>query len=373
MIFCVFFVLVLMLFTQKGQLPVKNLKAIISGFDLQHQERSLLQDLSTQCNRTYSDALQFSSTISKGTCPSLPHEAIAGGWRNVKNYQGVWHVDNCELKWFLPHEACDLIGSIGKIAFKGDSLIRQLMVAFGVILSGNYRSGGLSRGAPPKYLEACQCERQWLCWKVWGYRFDMNSPQFDLCPRWTRDHILTPSNPVNLNSTLEDYNPTHGPVIVIANGAAMHSVSNFEVPKRIMENLLKQAKKTNGTLIPMTLHYPGMNKIPVYRSSQGPPQIEAMNKKIVQWAKREDLWPLRLFEYTKGLWTIDGVHFGDENIVFAQLLLNSLWRMQREHRLLAVVPERNPRDPTSYKFGHPKDVGIPIRVGEVPRPYQSIQ
>merc|ERR1711923_545452 len=99
----------------------------------------------------------------------------------------------------------------------------------------------------------------------------------------------------------------------------MHSVSNFEAPKRTMENLLKLARKTNGTLVPMTLHYPGVNKVPAYRSSQGPSQIEAMNQNMVQWAKRENLWPLRLFEYTKGLWSNDGVHFGDENIVFAQL------------------------------------------------------
>ena len=316
----------------------------------------------------HSDALPFSSTISKGTCPSLPHKAIAAGRRKVNNYQGVWQVDNCELKWFLPHEACDLIGSVGKIIFRGDSLIRQLAVGFGVVLSGNYRSGGLSKGAPPEYLEACQCERQWQCWKHPGnHRFgggEHKSPQFDLCPRWTRDHILT--------SPLEDYDSIYGPVIVIANGAAMHSVSNFDVPRIKMEELLKQARKTNGTLIPMTLHYPGVNKVKAYSQSQGPPQIEAMNRRMVQWAKANNLWPLRLFEYTKGLWSTDGVHYADENIVFVQLLLNSLWRMQREHGLLAVVPERHPEDPTSYKFGKPSDVGLKPGVAVVPRPYQSL-
>ena len=187
----------------------------------------------------HSDALPFSSTISKGTCPSLPHKAIAAGRRKVNNYQGVWQVDNCELKWFLPHEACDLIGSVGKIIFRGDSLIRQLAVGFGVVLSGNYRSGGLSKGAPPEYLEACQCERQWQCWKHPGnHRFgggEHKSPQFDLCPRWTRDHILT--------SPLEDYDSIYGPVIVIANGAAMHSVSNFDVSRRQMEELLNKPRR----------------------------------------------------------------------------------------------------------------------------------
>ena len=92
----------------------------------------------------YSDALPFSSTISRGTCPSLPHEAIAAGWRKAKNYQGEWHVKNCELKWFLPQEACDLLGNLGKIVFNGDSLIHQLLIGLGAVLSGNYRTGGIS-------------------------------------------------------------------------------------------------------------------------------------------------------------------------------------------------------------------------------------
>ena len=325
-----------------------------------------LRRASTQCGRTYSDSLSFSSTISLGSCPSLPHVAISRGHRRaVENYQGRWQVENCELKWFLPDEACDLIGSLGKIHFRGDSLIRQLTFAFGVILSGNYRSGGLYRRASPEYLQACQCEKQWLCSKNLNrFEGEQKSPQFDLCPRWTRDHILT--------SPIEDYNSTHDPVIVIGNGAAMHSVFSFYEPRETMEMLLREARKTNGTLIPMTLHYPGVNKVPYYMESQGPPQIKAANGKMLQWAEDNNLWPLRLFEYTEGLWSRDGVHYDDENIVFVQLLLNSLWRMQREHGLLQVVPERNPQDPTNFKSGDPKDLGAEVYFGDVPRPYKSI-
>ena len=165
-----------------------------------HSTTLFLRQLSTQCNRTYSDALPFSTTISRGTCPSLPHEAVATGWRKVNNFQGLWQVDDCELKWFLPHEACDLIGSVGKIILNGDSLIRQLTVGISVVLSGNYRTGALSKSAPSEYLEACQCERQWKCCSASGCRKNLGSerfgvgehksPQFDLCPKWTRDHII---------------------------------------------------------------------------------------------------------------------------------------------------------------------------------------
>ena len=331
-----------------------------------------------------SDALPFSSSISKGTCPSMPHEAIAAGWRKLNNYQGVWQVENCELKWFLPDEACDLIGSIGKISFKGDSLIRQLACGLGVVLSGNYRTGGLPRGTPLKYLESCQCERQWQCWEhPGGHRFAdgmHKSPQFDLCPKWTRDHILTSpfdDGPAPYKSEKHwRVASAHGPVIVITNGAAMHSVGNFDAPRKKMEDLLKQARMTNGTLMPMTLHYPGVNKVQKYKDSQGPSQIEEMNSKMLDWTKANNLWPLRLFEYTKGLWSNDGIHYNDENIVFVQLLLNSLWRMQREYGLLAIVNEYQPEDPTTFKIGNLNEVGVKLLnghpPGEVPRPYQSL-
>ena len=182
-------------------------------------------------------------------------------------------------------------------------------------------------------------------------------------------------NPHISGSPLGNYKSAWGPLIVIANGGAMHSVSNFDVPRRKMEGLLKDARKTNGTLIPMTLHYPGVNKVEKYRTSQGPPQIEAINKKIVQWAYDHNLWPLRLYEYTQGLWSPDGVHYLDENIVFAQLLLNSLWRMQHEHNVLSLVPENNPEDPTTYKFPYDMESG-PLgpegHIGNVPRPYESL-
>lgn len=343
--------------------------------------KKLARDVSHQCGRTYSDSLPFSSTITPGTCPLQPHVAIAKGYRDENSavYPGTWKMDStngdattnnaCEFKWFLPHEACDLLGSVGKIHFQGDSLIRQLMVGLGVVLSGNFRSGGLAKIAPANYLQACQCERQWQCWgHPAGHRFDGEPnkfPQYELCPNWTRDHVLT--------SPLEEYDAKiGGPVIVIGNGQAMHAVGQFNTVKSRMEGHLAQARATNGTYIPMTLHFPSENKPKQYRQSQGPTPIENMNRQIIEWAQTNNLWPLRTYEYTKGLWSRDGVHYDDENIIFVQLLLNNIWRMQREHHMLAIVPEKNAMDPTHFVVGRPEDVKVSAWTGDVPRPYQSL-
>ena len=59
---------------------------------------------------------------------------------------------------------------------------------------------------------------------------------------------------------LGNYNTAWGPVIVIANGQAMHTkpdITNFEQsrgpyqPRRKMEHLLQQARKTKTEPIPM--------------------------------------------------------------------------------------------------------------------------
>ena len=306
----------------------------------------------------------------------MPHQSLAGGRRETTgNYPGIWHVDDCEFKWFLPHEACDIVGSVGKIYFHGDSLIRHLSIGLAVVLSGNYRSGGLPRATPHAWLEACQCERQWQCLRYeddgyWGADKMVNfniitSPQFDLCPNWTRDHIRY--------SAFEDYLNSYGPSVVVSNGHVMHSWQNFDVPRKKMEGLLKQALQNNGTLIPMTMHYPGGNKPPQWEKTQGQKQIKALNGKMLSWAGRNNLWMLPLYEYTTGLWSRDGVHYDDENIIFAQLLLNILWRMQQEHGIIGIVPESNPDDPTTFNIRKPQDVGLKAwHTGKIPKPYKSL-
>lgn len=343
--------------------------------------KALIRKISNQCGRIYADALDFQYSI--GKCPVLPHNALAKGSRQqFETYQArqeysqsspgrypPFVVKDCQFKWFLPHEACDLIASIGKIHFRGDSLLRQLMFGMGNVLTGNYRNGGLSLNIPPVFQDACQCEKQYQCYKhPVNHRFEHDgetaSPQFGLCPGWTRPHIL--------DTPVEEYTSSTTPVVVVGNGQLMHRVNSFGTVKGEMEMLLRHARRNNGTYIPMTSHYPDANKPSGYVSFQGPEPMKLFNQKVLDWAEMQGTWPLRTFEYTNGLWSRDGTHYDDENIVMVQLLLNSLWRMQREHGLIAIVPEADPEDPTNFRITRPEDLNIPTNLGPVPRLYESL-
>eukprot|EP00961_Rhodomonas_salina_P151775 2042968-Rhodomonas_salina.1 len=263
------------------------------------QDQDRLRKLTAQCGRTYSDSLHFSTTISTGGCPALPHVSLGRGRRVATgSYPGVFEVEGCEFKWFEPHEACDLLGSVGKILFKGDSLIRQLIVGVGAVLDGDFRLGGIAQNIPMKYWMACQCERQWQCHKDPANHRLAGEPQFALCSNWTRNHVLT--------TKLAQYDAVvGGPVTIITNGNAMHSGMMFGPVQETLEEYLLAAQKTNGTLIPMTIHFPTANKPPAYRKSQGEGPAMELNKQMLKWAERNNLWTLNTFEYTRGIWSRD--------------------------------------------------------------------
>jgi len=184
-----------------------------------------------------------------------------------------------------------------------------------------------------------------------------------ICPNWTRDHVLT--------TPLQDYNRTLGPVVVIGNGLAMHKgFGNTEAFYGEMEIFRGLAESTGGTYIPMTVHHPGRNKVEAYQKSQGDKQCRGLNDKIVQYANKHNLWILQTYEYTKYLWSRDGVHYDDENIVIVQLLLNQLWFMKNEQRISTVL-ESNILDPTIFSSASLDSVNIKAYTGSEPRPIGS--
>ena len=112
------------------------------------------------CGRDYAaELVQTEPWAGPENCPVPLPIAMANGSRPAPN-RGRFHVNGCAVKWFSAAEACALVGSIGRLVFDGDSLIRQLLVATTAILTGNLRVGGINPRSPPKYFQHCECERQ---------------------------------------------------------------------------------------------------------------------------------------------------------------------------------------------------------------------
>ena len=333
-----------------------------------------------QCHRNYGAALNFTTRYpTKEDCPTLPHFGLAFGKRiengsaNNNFTQATYLPKDCRFKWFHPEDACDLLGSLGVLYFQGDSLIRQLLVGLGAVLDGNFRTGGIGKATSLQHLEACQCEKSWQCWKDGvTHRFTSGEPQYGICPKWTRNHVLVDTDSLDHYRQQQQKNtvstPQRTPLIGIGNGDGLHNQLDFRKVFTKLDALRDLSANTGGTFIPMTVHWPGPNKPVPHKIAQGEQAVQHFNTEMRRWSMFHDLWPLETYEFTKGMWSRDGTHYDDDNIVLVQILLNHLWYMQR-HGKLAVVPEENAADPTNFRPGQPEDVNVETNPGPVPRPY----
>jgi len=120
----------------------------------------------------------------------------------------------------------------------------------------------------------------------------------------------------------------------------------------------------------------------VYKVVQGAARVHAYNEALRAWSMQHgddnnndlgDVWPLETYDFTRGLWSRDGVHYDDDNIVLAQLLLNHIWYLQLHHVIPFVerTREEQENDPFAFRMGKPEDVGVGTNTGKIPRPNYS--
>lgn len=312
------------------------------------------------CGRDY--ALELDVTSDDCSQP-LP-KAIATGSR-PKAGGGLFKA--CGLHWFSSAEACDLVGSVGRLFFDGDSLIRQLLVGLTAILSGNLRTGGINAYAPPGLVPHCECEHQWQCYRApVNHRLSILAPQYTICPRWTRDHLVFNTvDDVDLQKHLSDA----GQLLVVSNAKALHRQLNDTLATHLLQRTLDVLARSNAnasnarsTLVPMTVHWPGPNKPKRYRKKQGEAAVQKYNQALRKWADDRGLWLLETYAFTYGEYSRDGVHYDDLNIALAQVFLNYVAHLQL-HGIIDKSHEHSPRDNTTYTTGDPTQAGFPVYKG----------
>jgi len=254
-------------------------------------------------------------------------------------------------------------GEVGKLVFQGDSLIRQLVVGVVAILSGNYRSGGINAYTPLEYWAHCECVHQWQCFQSpVNHRIGRASPpQFTICPKWTRDHLVVSRQP-SLGNEQE---------VVVANAEALHHSEEERFPSAVQnfESTLRALKK-GGELIPMTVHWPSPNKPNKFLRTQGPEAVQRYNAQLRKWTARNNVWLLETYAYTEGEYSRDGVHYDDKNIGLGQILLNYIARLRQQGRL-AAQPEHNTGDNSTYAIGDPAALGVKVFIGPHPPPQKN--
>jgi len=329
------------------------------------------------CGKDYSRYINSSNTwTAMNENHPLP-EAIKSGWRAVPG--GAFTADGCSLYWYTQEEACEIVASVGTLFIQGDSLMRQLLIGLMAVLSNNVRVGGIVQNCNQSLLFGCDCERQFQCYRSpVSFRFndgkgniDHKQPQFLMCPSWKKNH-LDASFPTYGGSRKTSVNK--GQAVYVTDFQALHHA--FKSPEEEIMSYLVDLEGRNGnagyargSLIPMTVHWPGPNKPPKFSREQGEENVERYNSFLRNLSTSNGLWLLESYAFTKGEYSRDGVHYDDANIPLAQILLNYLGRSQEAGRIRVVREQSENEDEkfveTSPEYAY-EQVGLSVRVHHGP-------
>ena len=75
-------------------------------------------------------------------------------------------LDNCDIQWYTPSEACEVLANAGQVLILGDSFMRHFTNGMFVVLNGNYQDGALGYHLNSRIyteeeaLRWCSCENQ---------------------------------------------------------------------------------------------------------------------------------------------------------------------------------------------------------------------
>lgn len=90
-------------------------------------------------------------------------------------------LDNCDIQWYTPSEACEVLANAGQVLILGDSFMRHFTNGMFVVLNGNYQDGALGYHLNSRVyteeeaLRWCSCENQFTVWPAWDPIFTFHT------------------------------------------------------------------------------------------------------------------------------------------------------------------------------------------------------
>ena len=290
-------------------------------------------------------------------------------------------LEDCRFFSFNRHETCSLLKMRPKLTllFIGSSVIRHLVQAFGIVLTGNYMTGATKYIAKIetqsdlvlantwKRMCACQnypgCSKPIMTWNgVWDHQFTYDSTSYknfdNLCvdsmddgtPAYQILYIKEYSDPLSTQlkqkmvDVASNLRQNHRSVIVISDATALAGGLNVTKTKQFWNNLHLTLGPSVPIImqIPITVHYVGRNKAVKWLATQGPERVEDYNKKLKEWVHHQQTHPIQyhseptsqdatattktlpLYTYnlTSTMHSKDGTHYKGVSIACVQFILN---------------------------------------------------
>jgi len=309
--------------------------------------------MTTQCDRTYFDVLPPPAVVLRDVdapreCPDLQGSVLRAS-REHWDEDGTWAFDKpakplsvpgCRLRWFAPHEACDLVESLGNLVMIGDSLVRALTTALFTIMTNNYRFGGVrNAGEQPVVWKQCGCEDAYggnsLCHGAPAMMAEWKGDQGVICPRWKRRHLHFLPYWGELEyreEALEDVLDT-APRNVIYDAVGIgfgDSFPDHELIKRTHFDVSFRHAAAHGNtrlICGTVLKGDGYRRPERWRLVQSDGNLSEHNAFVRDLCAKSGYELFDGFALTHNVWSHDATHFQSKDYVqVAMILLNALAR-----------------------------------------------
>lgn len=360
--------------------------------------RARLRNTTSQCGRVYFDILHdpvVERAVTHDECPDIWASIEAAGPvqpplppKAGPAYFRPLRLPNCRLRWYQPHEACDVIERQGNLVLAGDSLVRGIALALYMILTNNYRWGGVRPTGSDRVsaYSQCECDGTFGGDRVCHESTSMatqwaelsRAPQMaHVCPSWGgtagRLHFIPIGAPKPWAFERLIANSGSGRATIYAcegfawpprntpgvNDTAepLNRLSRPAVNTRVWWPLLNMTRKYSHTrvIVGTILAKWGNHRT----GSQSAESLAEYNG----WLKHHvveghaDLG-LELFDgrqLVEGLFSRDDVHYGShDNVALAQVLLNVLDRPPRRPRTAPAEVDTNPA--VTWEHGPHRDL-----------------
>ena len=280
------------------------------------------------------------------TSKAAAEGAIPFGGHRVLN--GSFVMRGCDVRWYGPSEACDVVAAAGGLVLRGDSLMRHLTLALVTTLVGDYAgtTGVEGRVSEPYYSPCCWDDAydDGHAGRSNGYcRVRAIAPLVNnatwlqlhlptMCPRWPRPLLRFNVSWISHIATTLQTDLLEPGVAVLA-GGLHHGVldaANVDILFNVTNADPRPAGPTRPSYICALLHAPGDRKPKQFLGSHGRNATRRFNALIRERACRQ--LPDSIFDSyapTVGALSMDGQHYpAATNILLAQLLLNHLAALQ---------------------------------------------
>ena len=245
----------------------------------------------------------------------------------------------CQTKMFTQRSACQLINkSFTSITFVGDSLVRHLFTALVILLTNDGQYGGLRTKLPKTDQDYCKGENQFTdsaCHTKLAMNWTNIKENKKYCKTLTNQNkpIISfveafSSRYANLAlNTVRSRMVEVRPLILL--GIGVHdNYDHKKVIRTFLDPIIyarNSATNSNPLIIWLNSHSSGPLKPIEFQILQGNRKIEEYNSVLDSHCEQNDIAVLDTYQFTKGIHSFDGTHYGYEvNRLKAQILLHGL-------------------------------------------------